>query len=238
MSFDLPRKATLRWKAQYRVIPTQYPPIDLFERTDLTEREKRAVFYAQRRVNPRLRQGAGQLSLIRAGDLVQGPNASVVIAPFTHIGYPTRFSDGGYGIYYAGRTLETAIRETVYHTEREARMASLVAQGFHRRAFVGKVAKPLYDVRGDEYAALHEPNDYGPSQAFARQLRSTDPDAWGIVYRSVRHPGGDCIAALRPPAVTVPTQGPHLVYAWNGTSITHVFEQSEPLLDLSKGRSE
>lgn len=230
MSFALPRKVTLRWKAQYRIIPTQYPPIDLFDRTDLTERQKRAVFYAQRRVNPRLRQSIGQLDLVREGDMLQGANASIVMAAFTHIGYPTRFSNGSYGVYYAGQTLETAIRETVYHTEREARMASLAPQAFHRRVFIGKIAKPFYDVRGPEYSDLHQPDNYSIPQAFAQQIRSTDLDACGIAYRSVRHPGNGCIAALRPMGVTLPTHGPHLVYEWNGSKITHVFEQSEPLL--------
>jgi hypothetical protein len=222
LSLTLPRRSALPWKAQYRIIPTQYPPIDLFERY-LTEREKRAVFHAQRRVNPRLRQSAGQLHLIREGEMAHGPNASVVVAAFTYSGFPTRFSNGAYGVYDAGRVLETAIRETAYHTEREARMASLAPQVFHRSVFVGKVAKSFYDVRGKGYAAL---------QAFALQLLSKDPNAWGIVYRSVRHPGGDCIAAPRPPAVTLPTQGPHLFYTWDGARITHVFEQSAPLLTL------
>lgn len=232
MSFALPRKTALPWKAQYRIIPSQYPPIDLFERTDLSEREKRAVFYAQRRVNPRLRQQAGQIDRIRAGDMLQGTNASVVLAAFTHTGYPSRFSNGAYGVYYAGRTLETAIRETVFHTEREARMARLAAQVFHRRVFVGKVLKSFYDVRGEEYAALHHPKDYSAPHAFTQRLLAMDPDAWGIVYRSVRHPSGDCIAALRPPAISLPTQGAHLFYTWDGDHVSHVFEQSEPLLTL------
>ena len=164
--------------------------------------------------------------------MAHGPNASIVMAAFTYSGIPTRFSNGAYGVYYAGRVLETAIRETVYHTEREARMASLAPQVFHRRVFVGKVAKSFYDVRGKIYSDLHRPNDYSAPQAFAQRLLSEDPMAWGIVYRSVRHPGGDCIAALRPPAVTLPTQGPHLFYTWDGARITHVFEQSEPLLIL------
>ena len=34
---------------------------------------------------------------------------------FTHIGQSSRFTDGSYGVYYAARELETAIRETAYH---------------------------------------------------------------------------------------------------------------------------
>lgn len=206
--------------------------MDLFERTDLTERQKRAVFYAQRRVNPRLRQATGRLDLIRAGDMVYGDNASVVLASITHIGYPTRFSDGCYGVYYAARTLETAIRETVYHTEREARMAGLAPQAFHRRVFIGKVVKPMYDVRTKGYAKLHQPNDYAAAQAFVRQLMTADKDACGVIYHSVRHIGGDCIAAFRPTAVSLPTHGPHLFYTWDGRKITDAYEQMAPLISF------
>lgn len=230
MSFTLPRRTALPWKAQYRIIPSHYPLIDLFERLDLTERQKRAVFAAQRRVNPRLRQALGTLQLVRPGDVVSGPNASVVMAAFTHTGHPSRFSDGTYGVYYAARSLETAIRETVWHREREARLSALKPQAFHHWVFVGTIEKSLYDVRSGDYASLHRPNDYAAPQAFAHQLRASEPNAWGLVYHSVRHEGGHCIAAFRPPAVSLPSQGAHLIYDWNGSRITQVFEQSAPLL--------
>lgn len=230
MSFTLPRRTALPWKAQYRIIPSHYPLVDLFERLDLTERQKRALFAVQRRVNPRLRQALGTLQRVRSGDVVSGVNASVVMAAFTHSGHPSRFSDGAYGIYYAARTLETAIRETAWHREREARLASLESQAFHQRVFVGTIQQSLYDVRRAEFASLHHPDDYATPQAFARQLRTSDPSAWGVAYHSVRHQGGHCIAAFRPPAVSLPSQGAHLVYDWDGSRITAVFEQSAPLL--------
>ncbi len=226
----MPRRTAVPWKAQYRIIPSHYPLIDLFERLDLSEREKRALFAAQRRVNPRLRQALGTLQRVRADDVVSGANASVVMAAFTHIGHPSRFSDGAYGVYYAARAIETAIRETVWHREREARMAALAPQAFHQRVFVGTIRESLYDIRRADYATLHDPDDYAAPQAFARELRSADPNVWGLVYHSVRHPGGHCIAAFRPPAVSLPSQGAHLVYDWDGARITQVFEQSAPLL--------
>lgn len=226
----LPAKRRIRWKAQYRIIPTRIPLADLFERLDLDEDEKRALWALQARVNPRIRQELGDLQLVRHGDMLHGPHASIVMGAFTHTRNPTRFSDGCIGIYYAARTLQTAIHETVYHKALYARERSVRAQYFHMRAWVGTVRKPCYDVRGKGYAPLHEPDDYGAPQRFTRELLKEDPDAYGIVYASVRHPGGDCLAALRPVTVSLPTQGPHLVYHWNGDRITHVVEQSEPLV--------
>lgn len=225
-----PPKRRPRWKHQYRIIPTQVPLRDLFERTDLNEKEKRALWALQSRVNPRLLQETGQLHWIRAGDMLHGQHATIVMGAFTHTKTPTRFSDGLFGIYYAAQKRDTAIHETVYHKELHARERGVRAQGFHMRVWIGTVLKPCYDVRGPGHVPLHDLNTYSASQAFTRWLLGLDPDAFGIVYNSVRHPGGSCLAALRPVTVSVPTQGAHLVYAWDGTRITHVVEQSDPLI--------
>ncbi|HIP52479.1 MAG TPA: RES domain-containing protein, partial [Chromatiales bacterium] len=102
---------------------------------------------------------------------------------------------------------------------------------WHMRAWIGQVKKPLYDVRGNDFDTLYHPDParYPQSQRFVRELRGEDPDAWGLVYRSVRHERGDCIAAFRPPAVSLPVQGPLLAYVWNGERVTTVYEKSEPL---------
>ncbi len=134
------------------------------------------------------------------------------------------------GIYYGSRTLETAIRETAYHKERYARERGIRAQDFHMQAWVGEILKACYDVRAPLYSRLHDPDDYLPSQQFTRHLLAADAQAYGNVYRSVRHPGGDCLAALRPVTVLLHRQGAHLVYRWDGTRIIDIVEQSTPLV--------
>ena len=234
MTFALPPLRRLRWHRQHRIVSTRYPPIDLFERLDLDEAAKRALWALQARVNPRLRQQSGDLQRVRSTDMCSGPNASVVMAAFTHSGFPSRFTNGSFGIYYAARTLETAIRETVFHRERDAVERGLLPQEFDMRAYVGRVQQPLYDVRTDGYLDLHDPDpaNYPIAQQFTLALLQADPDAWGIVYNSVRHTGGDCIAALRPPAVSLPVSGPHLTYVWSGERITSVYQKSEPLVEF------
>lgn len=225
-SFKLPRRYRPRWQQQIRIIATRHPPIDLFESLDLAEDELRGVWALAEVTNPRLQQQAGKLNRVREGDVVTGPNAGIVMAAFTHIGFPSRFTDGSIGIYYAARELETAVRETVFHRELDGRDAGLGPDVFQMRAYVGQVQKTCYDLRGRDYDQLHDPdvNRYGTAQAFTRQLLSEDPDVWGLVYRSARHPGGDCLAALRPPCVSLPKTGPLLAYHWDGARVTHVDE--------------
>ena len=230
---NLPPKRRPRWKHQYRIIPTQVPLIDLFERTDLSERGKRALWALQARVNPRTLQETGQLHWIRAGDMLHGQHASIVMGAFTHTRNPTRFSDGQFGIYYASQKRVTAIHETVYHKELYARERGVRAQGFHMRVWIGEILKSCYDVRATAYSHLHSLQDYNRSQAFTRWLLGADPNSYGIVYRSVRDTGGSCLAALRPLAVSLPTQGAHLVYKWDGRRITHVVEQSDPIVTFN-----
>jgi hypothetical protein len=214
---------------QFRIVSTRFPPVNFFERHVPPELME-ALRQLEGRTNPRLRQEAGEPSLVKEEDRVSGP--SIVMAAFTHIGRPSRFSDGSYGVYYAGRSLETAIRETVHHREILCADAGLEADELSLRAWAGSVCRPLHDIRGREYEPLHDPAprpaDHPRARTFGRSLR--EQDSWGLLYRSVRHRGGECIAALRPPAVSLPVHGAHLVYAWDGECITHVYERSEPLL--------
>jgi hypothetical protein len=86
------------------------------------------------------------------------------------------------------------------------------------RVYVAAVNKPLHDVRAPRWGTVHDPDDYQPSQALARRLRPAK--SWGLVYRSVRDPGHECIAALRPKTITLPVrQAQHVTLRWNGTHI-------------------
>jgi len=98
------------------------------------------------------------------------------------------------------------------------------------RAYVGKPVKPFLDIRATRYAALHDPDDYATPQKFAQPLR--ERGHWGFVYRSVRHAGGECIAAFKPQAVSIPTAGAALAYVWDGERVNKVYEKSEVLFEL------
>src|SRR4029453_15216234 len=98
------------------------------------------------------------------------------------------------------------------------------------RAYVGRPVKPFLDIRAARYSALHDPDDYATPQAFAKPLR--EKGHWGLVYRSVRHEGGECIAAFRPQGVSIPVGGGALPYFWGGERITKIYEKSEVLFEL------
>jgi hypothetical protein len=222
-SAQTPPLAELDWDHQYRIVPSAFPPIDFCER--LVDPElMEALFYIEGLTNDRLRDEAGEIALVDPEDRVSGPGASPVMAAFTHVGAESRFSDGTFGVYYAAKTLATAIEETKFHRARFLAYTQEEAGEIDMRVYVGEVLKPLHDIRGTAYDPLHDPEDWRGAQAFGRAMRAAR--SWGLVYRSVRAPGGECIAALRPPAVSLPRQGPHLSYVWDGARIVRVYQKT------------
>ncbi len=216
---------------QYRIIPTRFPPVNFFERYTPPELMD-AAFEIESMTNERLRQQVGDLQQVNVEDRISGPGASIVMAAFTHIGNPSRFTNGDFGIYYAACELETAIHETVFHRERFLGATQQAPCEVEMRVHKGTVLKPMIDVCSAGYTQLlnPDPNQYTASQQFGKTIRATG--AWGILYPSVRNHGGKCIAVFRPPAVSMPVQSKLLAYHWNGKRISKVYEKTEILLQL------
>lgn len=212
-AFTAPALVLPQWPRLHRLIPSHFPPIDLFEAVaDPAQLE--IVYAIEALTNDRLKESAGELHRVAPQDRIAGPGSSPVMAAFTHAGYASRFTDGSYGVYYAASTQQTALAETVYHRERFLSATDEPDTALTMREYVNQVALPLHDIRGEGYHHLHQPDAYPQPQAFAQQLRSQD--SHGLLYNSVRKTGGECIAAFRPKAITIPVQGQHFKYVWSG----------------------
>ena len=133
------RRRDLTGRRQYRIIPSRFPPIEIFE--TLADPADLEILYAiEGLTNDRLRAAAGDLYRVPKEDWVTGPGATVVMAAFTHVGRPTRFSDGTHGVYYAALDEDTAVAETVFHTARFLRETAEPPIEVERRCYVGKRA--------------------------------------------------------------------------------------------------
>jgi NAD(P)-dependent dehydrogenase (short-subunit alcohol dehydrogenase family) len=66
----------------------------------------------------------------------------------------------------------------------------------------------------DAILALNLTAPFLLSQAFARDLLDTGSN--GVVYQSVRHEGGECIACFRPKLVKRVRVAAHYEYVWEG----------------------
>lgn len=216
---SLPPHARVIWRKAFRIIPSRFPPIDVFEEFGNSD----LLAELEGLTNPRLRQQWGNISIVPAERRVTGPGATYVIAPFTHPNKNgSRFADGTYGMYYAANGFETAIAETVHHM---ARFYAATGDPPHQtdfRCLVGTVDNEFHDIRTDPPAQVMDPDDYAAGQALGRVLR--DAGANGIVYNSVRDDGGENVGAFWPDVIGIPKQERHLIYRWNGARIDRVFD--------------
>lgn len=217
------------WPLAWRIIASRYPPIDLFERLTPDTNVWDALIELDQITNPRLRDEVGDIALVAPEDRVSGPGAHYVMASFTHLKPKgSRFSDGGFGVYYAASELETAIAETVHHFEGFARDSNDPPRREDMRVLVGSVTENFEDVAAldePQRSQVLDPASYLASQAFGRELR--DAGANGVVYPSVRRIGGECVGAFKPRAVGLPRQERHLQYQWNGGRVDRYFDYQQ-----------
>jgi hypothetical protein len=213
----------VRWQPCFRVISSRFPPIHLFERVAGAE-DWEALYWLESLTNPRLRDDVGEIELVPREDRIFGPGASVIMAPFTHLNPEgSRFADDTFGAFYAAASLDTSIAETRYHREIFLRATRQRPLELDMRTYLCDVAASFHDIRGkrDRMPEIYDPDSYVASQKFARSLKLAGSN--GIVFDSVRHSGGQCLAVYRPRLVQNCRQGTHLRYVWDGERISQVY---------------
>jgi hypothetical protein len=215
----------IAWCPCFRIVPSRFPPINLFEAvTDPADLE--AVFQIEAMTNDRLREEAGDIRLVPPEDRVSGPGSTPIMAAFTHLNPDgDRFTNGTYGVFYAGRTIETAIAETRYHRVRFLQATSEPAQEIDMRVYAVDLDAEMHDIRAkrESHAGYYHPSNYAMSQELALKLRENGSN--GIVYGSVRDDGGECAAVFRPRLLSNCRQERHLCYVWDGRAISTIYEK-------------
>jgi hypothetical protein len=210
----------VEWQGAVRIIRSAFPPIDLFE--DIADpADWPLLISAEQKTNPRIMTTIGNLDLVPTDRRVGGSGASYLMAPFTHVSTdrPSRFTDGTYGVLYAGSSFGTALFETIHHHARfMAHTAQAPGWTSQFREIILTVEASLHDLRGvaSDCPAL-DPDGYAASQGLAAALKRTGGD--GLVYPSVRHGSGQCVALFYPDCARGPIQGRHLDYHWNGARV-------------------
>ena len=216
-ALDTP-EALVRWKRAARLVPSRYPVAGLLDRV-AAPADIEVLFELESWTNDRISTALGLLQAIPREEWVTGrPMASVVMAAFCH---PRegggRFSSGDRGAWYAGRTLDTAMAESIYHRTEELREVGGFETRVQMRVYLADFSARFHDVRAARpvYAPLYDPRSYDRSQLFGREL--LEHGANGIVFRSVRDPGGECMACFRPALVGNVRAGGHYELRWGGT---------------------
>ena len=176
-----------------------------------------AIFELEASTNDRLLAGGGLLPGIGVEELVCAvPHAAVVNACFCHA-HPlgSRFSGADRGAWYAAFDLLTSQLEVGFHKSVQLAEIGRFEDSVTYDDYLADFSALLHDLRHARgFKACLDPASYVPSQALAGQL--LDEGALGVVYPSVRHEGGTCIACFRPALVSNVRRDRTWRFTWSG----------------------
>jgi hypothetical protein len=180
--------------------------------------------------NDRLRDEVGDISIVPVSERLAGPGASPIMAAFTHIGFPSRFTDGSFGVYYASNSFQGALAEVLHHRARFLLRTAERKTQFDLRTYIGRLAAELHDIRGG-WPEVHDPHSYVRSQSLAHELRGAGSN--GIAFDSIRYASAENIAVFRPsilaaaPGKAHVRQGAHVRVEWNGARMSRYIVMGE-----------
>jgi hypothetical protein len=213
-----PPETTLRQRRAHRLVATRYPSEGILDRI-AAPGDLEAVFELEGWTNDRISTELGILLRIPRDEWVVGrPMASVVMAAFCHPAPGgSRFNGSDRGAWYAAFELDTAHAEALYRRGLELAEIGVSDARLEMREYIAVFSGTFHDVRSNraEYLPLHA-DSYDASQRLGREL--FDAGSNGVVYRSVRRPGGTCLACFRPRLVTGVRVGGHFEYRWQGAA--------------------
>jgi RES domain-containing protein len=199
----LPSVSRILQDDTHRLIPTAYEDETVLNRLTGDRGELSALFELEGATNERLLGEAGLLPGISVRELVFGLSYShIVNAAFTHASpLGSRFNGPGRGAWYAGFSLDTSGIEVAFHKSEELREINWQdRETFLYVDFLADFRGEFHDIRGDSrFADSLDARSYTASQKLARDL--LESGSAGIIYPSVRHQAGVCVACFRPALV-------------------------------------
>src|ERR1700752_1505189 len=198
-----PRLRLVRRQDTHRLVPSKYRTAEsVLTRVATDDAALRAVFELEQVTNDRLLAEQQQLPDIGPHELVFGvPLYHVINAAFCHA-HPlgARFSGPDRGAWYAGFELATSQAEVAFHKSVQLAEIGRFEDSVTYDDYLADVTADLHDLRRPRaYRAYLDPRSYVESQALAERL--LEAGSLGVVYPSVRHRGGTCIACFRPALV-------------------------------------
>ena len=202
----------------WRMVAARNPGADVFQGiTDFGEWEE--LYEIESLTNERLRTPFGNLASVPKEQRAYGTGSAYIMAPFAYR-TPGRFGDGSYGVLYAALDEATALAEVLYHRVRFLRSTGNPKETAAYQVLALKFTGELEDIRPLAQPQWNDPDPtrYGPAQGFGARIRAAGGD--GIVYPSVRRPGGECVAGFRPDRFSDCRHARLIQCHWDGARLT------------------
>ena len=227
-SSSLPKLTSIARNNTHRLIPTRYADDaeGVLARLGVPQSQFNNLLQLDGATNDRVCGESNLLPGISVHELVFGvPYYHIVNAAFAYARPGgTRFSSSYRGAWYAGFARKTAQMEVAYH----------YAQGLRETDWREKEVVTYRDYLADFHAEFHDlrasgarAGNLGADRRFARCLDAESyrdsqrlaadllgSGSAGIVYPSVRHKGGTCIACFRPALVGNVRQGGKITFTF------------------------
>ena len=215
-------ESLVRQHDTHRLIPAKYTPdgSSVLGRIANDYSHLQDLFLLDYATNQRLWGENDLLPGIGRDELVfHVPNSHIVNATFTHA-HPlgSRFNGPDRGAWYAGFTLATAQAEIAFHKSIEYAEIAYFQDSVTYDDYLADFSASFHDVRDrDAFGDILAPDSYRASQALAERLLAAG--SAGVVYGSVRHPGGTCIACFRPSLVGNVRKSHRYRFVWDGEAM-------------------
>ncbi len=221
----LPPVSLVRQYDTHRLIPSKYNPdfASVLTRIADNDRHLQDLFDLDQATNERLWGENGLLPGIDSHELAFGvPNSHVINATFTHA-HPlgSRFNSPDRGAWYAGFALKTAQAEIIFHKSTEYAEIGRFDDSVTYDDYLSDFSGSFHDIRSaPAFARALAPDSYVASQALSQHL--LDGGSLGIVYPSVRHTGGTCLACFRPTLVSNVRKHRTYRFTWDGNPLPKI----------------
>jgi RES domain-containing protein len=223
----IPPTILVRQNDTHRLIPSKYSEggDSVLARIADDDAHLKDIFDLDNATNDRLLAENDFLPGIGIHELVFGvPHFRIVNAAFCHA-HPqgSRFNGPDRGAWYAGFELETSHAEVAYHKSIELAEVEWFDEEVTYDDYLADFSAQVHDIRGvQEFSECLASDSYLASQGLAQQLLSAA--SLGLIYPSVRHRHGTCVACFRPALVMNVRKGPTYRFTWKGRAEPEISE--------------
>lgn len=142
--------------------------------------------------------------------------AAAIEWPFEHPSR-SRYSAGAFGVWYGAESVETSVRETVYHFRKDTLASAIAAASTapiiqERRVHLVRCDALLVDLRAqsEREPRLVHPDDYSACQILGAELKHSGMP--GVITYSARHAHAEIVAVFTPTVLADPRISCYLTY--------------------------
>jgi len=223
VSKNFPPVALVRRHDTHRLIASKYGESVLARIAD-SNRHLDDIFKLDIATNERTLVEAGISGGLDVHELVFGlPYSHMVNAAFTHP-HPlgSRFNGPDRGVWYCGFEIETSMAEIAFHKTIDLLEIGVLEDDVTFDDYTADFSAEFHDLRSSRkrFAPYLNPDSYVASQKLGEELLAAG--SLGVVYPSVRHRGGTCIACFRPALVMNVAKKATYRFVWSGTATPEI----------------